>query len=92
MALIIEIGSLLSRFFNVAVGGEANMNLSARAHIEAREGSVRWRRVEQFIDALFFWQDGHCAEVWQNRVFRAADTLDRDERAHEFETMKARAR
>ena len=66
---------LLSRGFNAAfLGGSTFQTTSARAHIET---STAWRRGKRFINAIFFWQEDHCAAEWQREVDNAIKTLER---------------
>jgi len=63
--------SLLSRFINAAIlGGSTHQTTSARCHIEP------WPRGGRFINALFFWQEGHCAWAWEREIEAARKTLE----------------
>lgn len=52
-----QIAIAIDQLANTLLGGMADETLSARAH---RTGSA-W---EPFIDALFFWQIGHCFQSY----------------------------
>lgn len=52
-----QIAIAIDQLANTLLGGMADETLSARAH---RTGSV-W---EPMIDALFFWQIGHCFQSY----------------------------
>ena len=52
-----QIAIAIDQLLNALLGGMADETLSARAH---RTGSA-W---EPFIDALFFWQVGHCFQSY----------------------------
>lgn len=52
-----QIAIAIYQLANTLLGGMADETLSARAH---RTGSA-W---EPFIDALFFWQIGHCFQSY----------------------------
>ena len=52
-----QIAIAIDQLLNALLGGMADETLSARAH---RTGSA-W---EPFIDALFFWQMGHCFQSY----------------------------
>ena len=68
---------LLSRAINAGLlGGSTFQTTSARAHIET---SPAWRRGRRFINALFFWQDDHCAAEWRREIDNAIKTLKRAE-------------
>lgn len=43
-------------FFN----GWADETLSARAWRNSMQFNVKWRRIQRYIDQLFFWQKNHC--------------------------------
>jgi hypothetical protein len=47
--------------------GQPDETLSARAW-RVRETHPAWHI---WIDHLFFWQDGHCQQAWENEVIRA---------------------
>ena len=59
----------LDQLFNTLIGGMADETLSARAW---RLGGVSpgWRTARRVIDALFFWQDNHCAAAFLAEVTR----------------------
>ena len=66
---------LLSRALNGSLpGGSTFQTTSARAHIETSQG---WLRARRIINAMFFWQDDHCAAEWQREIENALKTLDR---------------
>lgn len=46
----------------------ADLTLSANAFRWERAGVRKWPRV--LIDALFWWQDGHCRESYEYEVQR----------------------
>jgi hypothetical protein len=67
--------SLVSRFINAAfLGGSTHQTTSARAHIETSRG---WRIGRRVINAVFFWQDDHCAWAYAHEVDQARKTLAR---------------
>ena len=67
-----------------------HQTLSARCHIEARDALLaicdgwdceynrKWIKREKRINAIFFWQDDHCAKAWTSEVTRARKTLERN--------------
>ena len=67
--LAIELFSVASRLLNVILGGTADMTFSARVHMDG------WHRTERLIDALFFWEENHCAIWYRYDVQRAKDLL-----------------
>lgn len=69
--LVTELFSVASRLLNVILGGMADMTFSARVHMDG------WHRTEAFIDALFFWEDGHCEHWYREDVARAAELVSR---------------
>jgi hypothetical protein len=72
-----DLVSLFSRFLNAIVfGGSTAQTLSARCHLEAPTSPAwAWRR--RAINALFFWDDDHCALAWHYEVERARYVLER---------------
>jgi len=83
-----RLGDATSQWLNVALGnGMPDESLSGRAHrITTLEDSPpwRWRTVRRIADALFFWQDEHCAWAFWEDIYRsrsryqAAIVLDRE--------------
>ncbi len=51
--------NLLRPLFHNIEQGYADETISARAWRRGRD-SEKWDRFRIFIDALFFWQKGHC--------------------------------
>ena len=69
--------SIFSRATNSLVfGGSIEQTLSARAYVEARQGSVYWSRVEKCVNKLFFLQPDHCRLSWGYEVHRANRVLE----------------
>lgn len=61
----------ISRFINATFfGGTVYQSISARAHCEG------WK-LQGYINALFFWQDDHCAMAWRSEVENARKVLHR---------------
>ena len=53
--------------------GNPDLTISARAHIEAEVyGSPRWTIARDVINAIFFWQQDHCADSFSQDVEHAA--------------------
>ena len=48
--------------------GYGDLTLSANAYRWEQEGVRRWPR--RLIDALFFWQSGHCKDAYDYEVER----------------------
>ena len=69
---LLELWSVVSRFLNVLVGGDADTTFSARAHIEG------WQ-IERAIDAFFrlFGDKNHCRKAWLDDVARARAQIER---------------
>jgi hypothetical protein len=53
----------------VAFGGDMFTSTSARAHME--QAHPAWRNRRRFINAVFWWQDDHCKQAWQDDLSRA---------------------
>lgn len=52
----------IDQLVNALTGGWADETLSARAwRLRERRG---WGIARRVIDALFFWQEGHCLDAW----------------------------
>lgn len=67
-----------SRLVNLIIfNGTMHQTLSARTHTEAHfdEG---WKRQEEIINKIFFWEPNHCEKAWEDEVCRANKTLSRN--------------
>lgn len=53
----------------VAFGGDMFTSTSARAHMEQLHPA--WRNRRRFINAVYFWQDDHCAKAHAEDYARA---------------------
>ena len=62
---MIQILIALDQLFNAMLGGMADETLSARAHRMRAKGQRYWGWTANAIDALFFWQPGHCALAYE---------------------------
>ncbi len=58
----------LDQAFNALAGGWADETLSAR--LWRRRGSKAWRRAQKMVDAIFFWQPGHCRQAYLSEQAR----------------------
>lgn len=67
---LLELASIPTRTLNIFLGGSADLTTSAQSH---RDG----RRLERWIDGLFFWQDGHCRRAWDYEVQRSKQNVAR---------------
>ena len=56
------------QLFHQEAGGYADETLSARAHRVAEEGGPAWP--QRAINALFFWERGHCLKAYRSEVER----------------------
>ena len=73
--ILSDLVGLASRAINALVfQGSTAQTLSARAHIEASK-SPFWSKMRSIINALFFWDEDHCASDWEREVERAKHTL-----------------
>lgn len=52
----------LNQSINVLLGGYADETLSARAY--RRD----WKIFQRLINRLFFWQENHCRQAFENRI------------------------
>ena len=58
----------LDCLFNAILGGSSTETLSSRAHRMREKGQPVWGWTADAIDALFFWQPGHCEAQWRREV------------------------
>lgn len=57
-----QVAIALDQLVNALIGGWADETLSSRAW---RQRDQRlWGIVRVVIDAMFFWQHGHCRDAW----------------------------
>jgi hypothetical protein len=66
---VIQVAIAIDQLANTLVGGMSDETLSARAHRRAPE-SRRWAVARRVINAVFFWQDDHCAESYESEHLR----------------------
>ena len=59
----------LDQLANTLLGGWADETLSARAY-RMHDKSRSWKRAMKLIDALFFWDPGHCQWAWMSERAR----------------------
>jgi hypothetical protein len=71
MALyLIHIFIAIDQFFTTLIGGYPDETLSSYAYrMELQEAPIG-KYVRPFIDALFFWQEGHCKMAWESERLR----------------------
>ena len=60
----------IDQLANALAGGYADETLSSRAHRMREKGQPYWRWTAGLIDALFFWQKGHCEAAWHSEMKR----------------------
>lgn len=70
---LLELGSLVSRGFNVLTLGSADIPFSARSHIDElwTEPVIDW------FAKMIADETGHCSNSWNNEVERSQDNIDR---------------
>lgn len=57
----------VDQLVNTLLGGWADETLSARAYRHAEiKKDRRWPM--RLIDALFFWQEGHCKQAYESEL------------------------
>jgi hypothetical protein len=66
---VIQFFIAIDQTVNTVAGGFADETLSARAHRRAPH-SRRWAITRLAINALFWWQDDHCAESYESEHLR----------------------
>lgn len=64
-----QIAVAFDQFINTLFGGWADETLSCRAWRQ-REKKRRWKIIRRVIDALFFWQKGHCKRAFESELKR----------------------
>ena len=64
-----QIAIALDQLLNTLCGGWADETLSSRAW-RLSGSSKGWYRTRRIIDALFFWQDGHCEASYRSELAR----------------------
>ena len=61
----------LDQLANAMLGGFADETLSARAYRnDSPMGKRRWRIARRVIDAVFFWEPGHCFLAFKAEIDR----------------------
>jgi len=55
--------------YTVAFNGDMHTSTSAAAHL--KQAHPAWANRRRFINALFWWQDDHCKQAWQDDLARA---------------------
>ena len=63
--MLLQIAIAFDQLLNAMLGGMADETLSARAHRMREKGQRYWGWTANAIDALFFWQPGHCALAYE---------------------------
>lgn len=46
----------------VLMGGNPDLTVSARIHIEAYFKGGRWKKARKIVNGVFFWQKDHCSQ------------------------------
>ena len=72
-AQVFEVLVALDRMVNACIGGRADETLSSRAHRMREKGQPVWGWTADAIDALFFWQNGHCRQSFEWETARLAN-------------------
>ena len=67
MQVLIALDQLLN---TLIPGGWADETLSSRAHRMRVKQQKYWGWTANFIDRLFFWQEGHCEQAYISEVKR----------------------
>lgn len=64
-----QIAIAFDQLCNALLGGWADETLSSRAW-RLRHAGKGWALTRRLIDALFFWQEGHCKAAHESEVNR----------------------
>jgi hypothetical protein len=67
---LLNLAIALDQLINALLRGEPDETLSSRAHRMRERGQPYWGWTADVIDALFFWQPGHCAAAWRSELER----------------------
>lgn len=65
-----NIAIAFDQLLNTLLGGRADETLSARAYRMREKKQRVWGWTADAIDALFFWQDGHCESAYISEIER----------------------
>jgi len=61
----LQMAIAFDQLFNALTGGWADETLSARAWRKSQKpDKAHWVWIRRAIDALFFWQKGHCEDAY----------------------------
>lgn len=58
------------QWLNVWLGGDPDETLSSRAHRMRTKRQKYWYWLANTIDAIFFWQSGHCESSYHSELIR----------------------
>ena len=81
MRYLLNLAIAADQALNALLAGNPDETLSSRAYRAKRAGHKYWGWTAKAIDALFFWQPGHCRlayefEVARGRLFVYMNTGD----------------
>ena len=65
----LQIAIAVDQFCNTLLGGWADETLSSRAW-RLRQAGPGWAVFRRVVDALFFWQAGHCEAAYRSELER----------------------
>lgn len=66
-----QIFMALDQLLNAMLQGHCDETLSSRAHRMAVKRQPYWWWLQRAIDALFFWQQGHCRNSYNAERVRS---------------------
>ena len=70
MSYLLNIAIAIDQLANALLAGDPDETLSSRAHRMAVKGQSYWGWTERAINAMFFWQNQHCAWAYQFELNR----------------------
>ena len=74
--VVYALASLFSRIANaVFFGGSELQTTSARAHMDAKRGYEEWEKRRKWINRIFFFQEDHCQDAFNEDLRRARRTI-----------------
>ncbi|MBU3825196.1 MAG: hypothetical protein H9917_10295 [Candidatus Oceanisphaera merdipullorum] len=75
-SLLLRLAIGFDQLLNALLGGDIDETLSSRSYRRARDGSLKWQRVESAVNAAFFWQKEHCRASYLNERQRRWQWLE----------------
>lgn len=68
---LLNLAISLDQLANALLAGDPDETLSSRAWRAEQSGQRYWGWTRRAIDALFWWQRGHCQAAYESELRRA---------------------